>query len=110
MTKLKFLLSLLLLVQTPGFSEERKEICAEYVSTGKKYKVQGIEMSGFELNSATTSLNYNILSKYIVIFWAPGQASVIELDSPFGVSLFETSGRDQSGRQWSVSTNITFCF
>ena len=38
-----------------------------------------------------------------VIFWADNRGSVIELDFPL-VSVAGTSGHDQEGRKWEMST------
>jgi hypothetical protein len=84
---------------------ERVDICAQYTATGKSYHVFGISMTGSELNQATRSLDYNALAHFIVIFWAPDQASVIEIDGIFsGPSPFGSAGIDQEGRSWKISS------
>lgn len=85
--------------------------CAVYLNTNTAYKVEITLISGSELNQATGSLSYNVLATYAVVFWADGQATVIELDMFFG-SLNEigTYGSDQDGRPWHVSSRTSFCW
>lgn len=92
-----------------ALAHEVTDVCAEYLGTGKKYKVEANIFTGSELNSKTHSLDYNWLSKYVVIFWGKDQATVIELDSPFGVNVFGVEGKDQQGYRWSISTQMLFC-
>ena len=92
-----------------AFAYEVTDVCAEYVGTGKKYKVEANIFSGSELNSKTHSYDYNSFSKYVVIFWGKDQATVIELDSPFGVNAFGVDGKDQQGYKWNISTQLLFC-
>jgi hypothetical protein len=85
-------------------AEERIKVCAEYKNTGKSYHVTANLMRGSELNQKTGSWNYSSFSTYAVIFWAQGQASVIELDWP-QISVFGTDGSDQNGYRWELSKN-----
>lgn len=87
---------------------ERVDVCAKEGQGGKAYRVQATVLSGAELVQATASFRYNTFAKYVVIFWAQNQASIIELDFPV-LSAVDVPGRDQQGRRWEVSTNI-YCF
>ncbi len=91
-------------------SYEVVEICATYLSTTKKYKIEASIYKGSELNKKTKSFNFNSFGKYVVIFWAKNEATVIELDSNFGPSPFGTTGKDRYDRRWSVSTSTGFCY
>jgi hypothetical protein len=90
---------------TQTVAGERVDICAQYTATGKSYHVSAISTTGHELNQATHSYNYNSLAHFIVIFWAPDQASVIEIDGIFsGPSPYGSAGIDQEGRSWEISS------
>ena len=94
-----------------SFAYEVLDICATYSNTNKKYKVEAKVFTGIELNGKTNSFNYQPYSKYAVIFWAEGQASVIELDYAFGgINQFGSYGKDQQGHRWELSTTTTFCY
>ena len=88
---------------TQTVAGERVDICAQYTATGKSYHVSAISTTGSELNEATRSDNYNSLAHFIVIFWAPDQASVIEIDGS-GPSPYGSAGIDQEGRSWQISS------
>jgi hypothetical protein len=93
-----------LIVPVAALASERVDICAEYTDTGQSYHVMAISTTGSELNQATRSFNYNSLGRYIVIFWAPNQASVIEMGGVFvGPTHFQSYGTDQEGRSWAIS-------
>jgi hypothetical protein len=99
-----FFLFLPILV-TQTVAGERVDICAQYTATGKSYHVSGISTTGSELNQATHSNDYNSLAHFIVIFWAPDQASVIEMGGIFyGPSPYGSTGTDQEGRSWQISS------
>ncbi|TNC74154.1 hypothetical protein [Rubellimicrobium roseum] len=85
------------------------EVCAEYVGTGAKYRVEANILSGSDLNRETGSLSYTPYSTYVVIFWGSGQASVIELDISYGPGPLGSRGVDQQGYRWSISTSTMFC-
>lgn len=90
---------------------ERVEICAKYrTSSGLSdgYKVKATIIKGYELNQATSSLNYQSLDTYVVIFWDRNEASVIQMESPF-VTYMEEKGYDQQGREWQIKKG-SFCF
>jgi hypothetical protein len=94
----------LFILVMPSLASEQVEICAEYTDTGRLYHVTAISTTGLELNQATHSRNYNSIGRYIVIFWAPDQASVIEMGGVFVAPLhFASSGTDQEGRSWEIS-------
>lgn len=86
---------------------EKQQVCAKQGS-GRSYKVGATVLKGQELNTATRTFNYTPYSTYVVIFWAENQASVIELDFP-NLNAIGTSGKDQDGRKWDVSTS-SICF
>ncbi len=92
---------------TSASAKESITVCAkEQTSSGswsQSYKVSATYLSGSELNTATKSFNYSPISKYVVIFWDAGQASVIELDMPW-LNTFSVgkSGKDQNKRPWDV--------
>jgi len=93
------------------YSREEAVICAKYQKEygwSHGYKVNAQILSGYELNTATTLFNYNALSKYVVIFWDQGEASVIELDFPF-LTAIGGSGKDQQGRKWNIA-KTSICF
>ncbi len=84
-------------------ASERVDVCAQYTNSGQNYHVTAISTYGSELNGATHSFNYNSLSRYIVIFWAQNQASVIDMGPIFSPSYIGSPGTDQEGRPWSIS-------
>jgi len=78
----------------------------------RKYDVECTYMTGFELNTATSTFNYQGFSTYAVVFWSQNQASVIRLTNTFFCGM-ETSdgcvtsfstvrGVDKPGRTWKV--------
>src|SRR6516162_3036353 len=90
-----------LLIATHALASERVDVCAKYVNTGKTYHVQAINTDGGELNSATSSFNYESWSHYIVIFWAQDQATVIKMDCCYTEpTSWGWTGSDQEARQW----------
>jgi hypothetical protein len=97
----------LFFIPTVALSSEEMTVCAKQVN-GQAYKVEATFATGTELNAATHSSNYVDFRKYIVIFWKQNQVSIIEMDFPY-VSVLGTSGIDQQGRSWEVSTS-SVCF
>jgi hypothetical protein len=84
--------------------EERVDVCAVYSDTGRTYHVNAIFATGSDLNQTTHTFNYNVLGRYIVIFWAQNQASVIQMNALFGgPSYISSIGFDQEGRSWQIS-------
>lgn len=86
----------------------------------KKYTVDITFLSGSELNNATNSYRYSSYSVYAIIFWGPGQASVIklssylycgsEVDKNCITSTFsDLKGRDQDGDEWKICVS-DFCY
>jgi hypothetical protein len=86
-----------------ALASEEVDICAQYSDTGKSYHVTATSTTGSELNQATHSLNYTSFSRYIVIFWAQNQASVIDMGVTFSPTYIGTGGTDQEGRFWVIS-------
>jgi hypothetical protein len=102
---------ILLFHNLPVPAQDRVEVCTTYLGTGKKYKVDATVLTGTELNLRTATFNYQPLSTYAVIFWGPGQATVIELEFAIGgISAFGTRGRDQQGYRWELTTSSLFCY
>lgn len=98
---------------------------AEYVQTSKVrysanygqsqwYDVEVTFVTGTELNRATRSFDYEGFSKYAVVFWGQGGASVIKISSPMFCSgdfsrscmpsFGNLEGEDQEGRAWEICT------
>lgn len=89
---------------------EVKTVCATYLPTGAEYEVSAQIYDGSELQERTGEyFAYSGYKKYVVIFWAGGQASVIELDFSFGPTAFGSEGEDRSGRPWGISTSTVMC-
>jgi YD repeat-containing protein len=85
-------------------ASEQVDICAIYSNSGSSYHVTATAISGSELNAATHSFDYNSFGHYIVIFWAQGQATVIEMNSITGMpGPIQESSTDQEGRSWEIS-------
>jgi hypothetical protein len=85
---------------------DRIDVCATYMNSGKSYHVQAISTTGSELNSATHTFDYQSWSKYVVIFWAENQATVIEMGyGYYGIpGIYGSDGTDQENRPWSISS------
>jgi hypothetical protein len=96
-----------------GESVAQENVCVKYKTTkgwSKGYSVNAYIIKGSELNEKTGTYQYNYFSTYVVIFWAKGQASILELDSYFGsISYFGHYATDQRGRQWQIS-KTTYCY
>lgn len=118
-------LSLAGMLATAGIAEARySQPCKVRYETeaGRSdwYAVDVTFISGTELNQATHSLDYDGLGgRYGVIFWNPGQATVIKLDGisvcGFNVtpacmfSIGNLQGADQQDRHWEIC-NRDLCF
>jgi hypothetical protein len=90
---------------------ERATVCAKYrVKYGwsEGYRVAARVVSGGDLNRATQTYDYQPFSKYVVIFWAQGEATLIELDYPY-LNAYGTTGKDRAGREWEISTT-SYCY
>ena len=109
----KLLLICLPLCAQPSLAADRATVCAKYQTQNgwsDPYQVQATIEDGSELNAATSSLNYQAFSKYVVIFWAQNQASVIKLDNAFGLYAAYQEGIDQEGRHWQVAQGYGICY
>jgi hypothetical protein len=102
-------LMLLLVLCSVANAEEHVTICATYVSTGKNYKVDAIQATGNELNTATHSMSYDVFAHYIVIFWTQGEATIINVGYLPVSLVVGASGKDQEGRDWRVSVATVLC-
>jgi hypothetical protein len=92
-------------------SVEEKYLCVKYKTNygwSKNYKVKATVLDGYELYYKTYDSKYNMYSTYVVIFWQPEQASIIELDYHY-ISYGGTNGKDQESRKWIVSDS-TYCY
>ena len=99
---------------------------AKYVQTAKvryetregqsQWQTMDVQfLMGAELNLATSSLRYNGMKPYAVIFFGQGQAAVIEIDGYIFCSLeFDRGclplngnmqGKDQDGTVWKICTS-----
>lgn len=91
---------------------ERVNVCVQQISGmgfgGKKYEVEATVADGADLNQATGSFRFQVLSKYVVIFWGPGQASILRLSSPFLTFIFQPAS-DQYEREWRVAESTGIC-
>lgn len=119
----KLLIILFLFFSFHADAKYRQVCTAQYMTqTGwsKKYQIEVTFMTGYELNQATSTFKYKIFSVYAVIFWAQGQASVIQL-STFLLcgtevdkncivnSIGDLKGTDQDGDEWKICKD-SFCF
>ena len=97
----------------PSSGDSRLKLCIKYQadygwSTG--YNVSASVMKGTVLNQKTGTYNYNTFSTYVVVFWAQGEATIIELSYYFGsFSAIPISGTDKTGRAWQVA-QTDFCY
>ena len=93
-------------VASPVWCAQRIAVCARYATQpfgySKGYEVQATYTDGQELNEATSTFNYMVYAKYVVIFWGDNNASVIKLDIPY-LTAIPTTGKDQEGRTWQVA-------
>ena len=104
MNKLSFTACIAVFVTCSTFAEERLDGCVKYMNTGKIYSKELNFLSGSELNLATISRDYSSLADYVVVFWNPGEASVIKMDYPFfGIDGWGSKGSDRRGARWEVS-------
>lgn len=102
LTALLFTVASTLILPYVANASEAIDVCAKDETTGAGYKVEANVYKGSELNKRTNSKNYNSFSFYAVIFWAPGDTKVIELD--YGDLSFITTanGKDQQGSPWKL--------
>jgi hypothetical protein len=92
-----------------SFAYEVIEVCVTYKNTSKNYNVEVRVFDGNELNQRTKSFSYENFSKYAIIFWAEGQATIIKLDSFFKIGPFGSNGTDQNGYPWELTTSKFLC-
>ncbi len=85
------------------------EVCAEYKNTGSKYRMEATVIDGSELNREWNTYDFASFSKYVLLFWADDQMSIIKLDYSFGIGAFGSDGVDQRGYEWNISTSTMFC-
>jgi hypothetical protein len=86
-----------------AIASEQIDVWAQYIDTGQTYHVTATSTYGTELNQAKHSFVYNALSRYVVIFWAQNQASVIDMGAIFNPSYIGSTGTDQEGRFWTIT-------
>ena len=94
-------------------SSERETVCAKYETEAgwsQSYSVQATIVKGSELNRRTGTFNYTPYSTYAVIFWAEGEASMLELEYYSGsLSAYGVDAVDQRGRKWHVA-RTNYCY
>jgi hypothetical protein len=99
-------------VQTCKVKYETKDGWSDYYTVEVKF------LTGRELNKATETYDYNTYSKYAVIFWGEGKASVIELEGYFSCGTeverdciadkpLNLEGEDQEERKWVICVKST---
>ena len=114
-----------MLVGTFGSSEAQyREACKAKYQTQQGwsniYNVECNYLSGTELNTSTSSYQYDAFGAYAVIFWAKDQATVIKISTFLfcGINAFAgcakgilgLDGQDQEGRSWKVcDPSMYFC-
>src|SRR5688572_24992170 len=89
----------------PSLAREKVTVCAKYERSdgwSDGYKVEATIAKGSELNQATKSFDYDVLSTYVVIFWDKDEVSVIRMDFPY-LGPIGQSGTDQAGRKWEIA-------
>jgi hypothetical protein len=82
----------------------------------KYYTVDATFMTGFELNRATNTYDYNSYLTYCIVWWGSGQCSLIALDyvtcgyeaSPTCLSYYYgLNGKDQDNTKWDLCLTYT---
>lgn len=123
MKRIAVLLFLIFLIASPAGAKYVQTAKAKYQTSyqwSQYYTVEVSFLTGKELNDSTRSFSYNAFSVYAVIFWGPGQASVIQLSGIFTCGLqtnqsciqnvfSNLEGQDQEGRNWEICTK-SYCF
>jgi YD repeat-containing protein len=96
---------------TSNASQDR--VCVKYQTESgwsHGYSVEGRILKGSELNQRTHTFDYNAFSTYVVVFWAQGEASILELAFYFGsIPIYGVDATDQRGRKWQVS-KTSLCY
>ena len=93
----------------PALAYEVTTVCATYLNTGASYEVEAVIALGDEINELWDTNSFSFLKKYVIIYWADEQFSVIALDFSMGPSIVGTNGTDQRGYPWQVSRS-SLCF
>jgi hypothetical protein len=109
----KLLLALMLTLTISAQAEFRQKMNIKYKKEygwSKYYYVDVNVMTGFELNQATRTYDYNSYSTYAVVFWGQGKATVMKITSyiacgyeatPSCISYYSSlKGLDQDGDEW----------
>ncbi len=77
----------------------------------KYYTVESTFITGYELNQATQSYDYDSYSTYCVIWWSQSQCTIIKLGyiscgfdaKPSCISYYYSlDGKDQDGDKWQL--------
>lgn len=94
-------------------ASDNVDVCAKmqeaYGKYSQSYHLQAILTNGQELASKTGDYtDYVFYATYVVIFWGPGQATIIKMAYP-NLTTFPTSGVDQEGRTWMVNQFAGMC-
>lgn len=90
---------------------DRVEICAKYRTNygwSKAYQVEATKVSGYELNTATRSYDFEGYSTYVVIFWDKNEASIIKMPYSFLSPMYQ-EGEDRRGVRWQIA-ETSYCF
>jgi len=79
----------------------------------KYYTVDVTFMTGYELNTATRTYDYDIYKTYATVFWGQGQATIIKVSTYVTACGYDAqwsciqyfnhlNGTDQNGTDWYV--------
>lgn len=118
-----YLAFFMLLISLSLSAKCRKDISVKYTtqySWSKYYQVEGFFESGYELNNATRTYNYDMYATYCVIFWEEGEVSIIKLSNMMicGTDVTcscventygDLQGIDQRGISWKICTS-PYCY
>lgn len=96
-------------VARPDVSSGR--VCLIYTATRRAYQVEGELFTGAELNAAMNTNEFGGFARYLVVFWGPGEAAIIEAPNLLGRSMpsMPTDGFDRQGRAWQFYANTGYC-
>ena len=117
------LIFLISLTTTSSYAKYRRTATIKYKKEygwSKTYTVEVNFLTGYELNQATSTYNYDMYSVYAVIFWDKNQATVIKLktfllcgtevtEDCIDNSITDLEGTDQDGDKWNICIS-TYCF
>jgi hypothetical protein len=110
----KIVTILLLALSLTSTAKFRKMVEIKYQKQygwSKYYLVEATFITGFELNQATRTYDYNSYSTYAVIWWGDGECSIIRLNYascgyealPYCISYNQSlEGKDQEDRKWYI--------